>query len=286
MEDQPTDRPLSAFVLSVLLAAAIIAAALQAWPILIIAFLFIFIAVVLIGMPLYFIVRAKGRVNGWTAAAAGAVTGVAFPALLFVPFGGAVEGARVMALFALLGAVMGLAFLLLLERSAGTPRNSRARIGSSAALLAGAGLALFQFGFDHSCHNPAIRGSLSSYSVESFYLTLPKAEWPRARTEIEAFGRENGWSLLRDPNGREGLELCTARTLIKAAPFDTVGGQDQWSVRVEQPFGGDGWQAPFAALRRRIAAKWPDAIGDNNAPPPSVAPKAPTPSPAPSSAAR
>jgi hypothetical protein len=302
------ERPGFAFLASAALTAAIIAAALQQ------PFLFPFAAIVvliptaLVGMPLYHFARAQDWVNGWTAASAGAITGAALPALLVGSVAASLtqpdpmEGAwEFIAIFALLGALMGIVYFTML-RWGSHSRRAQLGLGGGAAVLAGLGIALFALGFDHSCHNPGIRGAMARYSEESFTVAIPESEWPKLRGEVERFARERGWSALHNTDdGRETVEICTMPgPLINARYLDGQGTQTRYYVSVEDPLKSDpDFRAKFRtlyALQNRIAARWPGAIradevtrlewmgAPNGRPNPMFAP--PAPSPAPSSAAR
>jgi len=298
MRKEPREGSFFAFLLSALLASAIIAIALQRPIMFPFAFIPVLAVTLAIGMPLYLFVRAQDWINAGTAAVAGAITGGVLPALLILSISAQIQGdppgliMRMIAIFALLGAVMGLAFLTIL-RWGSASRGALIRTGAGAAVLTVLGVALFQFGFDHSCHNPAIRGAMARYSQESFAVVVPESEWPKLRDEVERFARERGWSALREmEKGRETVEICILPgTLIKAERMDGASAQTRYFVSVEEPLeSGLDFRAKFrtlAALQLRIAARFPDAINDEEiARVQWVASPDGKPSPTPSSAAR
>ena len=296
-----------AFLVSAVLAAAIISVALQRPLLFPFAAIVVLIPTAIVGMPLYLFARAQGWINGWVAAVAGAITGAALPALLMRSVASSLTQPEPMdgvwqfiVIFALLGALMGIVFFTML-RWGGHSRRAHLGLGTGAAAVAASGLALFVFGFDHSCHNPGIRGAMARYSEESFYVALPESEWPKLRGEVEGFARERGWSSLRGTDdGRETVEICKSPgPLINAWYADGAGAQTRYRVSVEDPLDSDPVsRAKFRtlyALQRRIAARWPGSISDDEivrlewigAPNgrPSPRPNPPAPSPTPSSAA-
>ncbi|MCW3848451.1 hypothetical protein OF829_14515 [Sphingomonas sp. LB-2] len=284
MEARKTTRSIGAFAVSSLFAAALVTVALPVsmWSVIVVYWFVTVAAFMPIGLPLYLAARATGRVNAWSAAIAGALTGVTFPLLLSVPALG-IDTWRVALPYLLAGAASGLVFRLVLNIES---RESRLRIALGAAALAASSWVSFQPSFAYSCHIQNLRGALLVGPHESFYLDLPESEWEKARGEIERFAHENGWTIVRDLGppvslgGPGSIQICgTPGTLISARPFDRP--NHIWEVSVTQ-HRGDEWQATFPVLRKRLVERWPGAVREIK----DLPVDKPSPSPTPSSAAR
>ncbi len=247
--------------------------------------LFTVVIALAIGLPTYLVIRQSRRINWLTVSAGGFVTGGLGPALLFLraPLLPIVstngietvsDGAYTAAgwiqylqtvtgfgIVGVIGAMIAWYLIALQSRSAAARRYQwPAAIGLLVILTASAAMPWLQT--DRSCHNVLRDGRSGIAPVASFSVHRPKAGWPALQREIEAFGRERGWSvrsLVEPDSGWFEVNLCTEPgtdiAATNAAPEDSA-----ITILIYQPQGGTGWSGPFHALDRRIAARWPGSI--------------------------
>jgi hypothetical protein len=142
---------------------------------------------------------------------------------------------------------------------------------------------------DRTCHNPMRDGRTSIGPVAEFRLNATMREWPAVQDEIDRFARENGWdvqAVIRPGPGFPSFQVSVCREpgtyiFLTTAPFE----EDQISVSVYQPQGGNSWQAPLRKLQDGFERRWPGKVGYDYGefplPRPPWAPPAPEPSSAP-----
>jgi len=273
---------------------------------------FIFVvtlAIVLaIGLPVFRWVRRRPT-WGWTLAG-GFLTGAIVPALVLMLLptadtassGGVqtvVDGAytwagwlqNLMAIggFGLIG-VVGAVMARLLVRWLMTG-GLAARIAPGAVITSGvAAIWLVPWAAtDRSCHNTMRDGRTSISPVAEFRLRATMQEWPAVQDEIDRFARENGWDVRADVRPDPGfpwfqVSVCRepgTYIFVTTAAFE----QDQMSISVYQPQGGNSWQAPLRKLQDRFERRWPGRVnysyGEYSTPRPPWAPTSPPPADAP-----
>ena len=139
---------------------------------------------------------------------------------------------------------------------------------------------------DRSCHNPMRDGRTSIGPVAEFRLRAPTSEWPAIQDEIDRFARENGWDVqahVRSDPGFPWFQVSVCREpgtqiFITTAAFE----QDQMSISVYQPQGGNSWQVALRKLQDGFERRWPGRVGYDYGefamPRPPWAPPSPVPS--------
>jgi len=253
---------------------------------------------VLLGLPLYGLLRSRGFLTSWwVAVGGGGIVGV-LPfgclALLSLPDQAStdgtptvINGVRTMAGWleffqllgelAALGALGGLTFWLiirlhtaLLSTSANVavvPQRvlgwrSITALASAAGIVACAAAAIPALTEDRSCHNP-LRGRSSISSQINLELHLGMRDWRAVDAEMREFAKKRGWSyqgdVRPDPNFPWlQVSICDAR----GTEFVAIATDAREPIRVAvyQPQGGLDWREPFSAFYRRLQARWPGKL--------------------------
>jgi hypothetical protein len=251
-----------------------------------------------LGLPLYFIVRPRHRASWKAALIAGFFVGAAMPALLVLA-GPAADQASIggvatvidghytgygllqnflfVAMFGAFGGAGGLLFWSIARR-AGRPDAelddppkaaepwSGGKIGmlcAGAAAVLLAAVAIPVATKDRTCHNTLRDGRSSIGPEASFDLTADARDWRSIAGEVEAFGRAGGWSILSDVRPDGGFQWFQISLCKEPGTNIAVDGMADWrqvSFTVYQPQGGSSWRAPFAELYARVRRRWPDRI--------------------------
>ena len=118
---------------------------------------------------------------------------------------------------------------------------------------------------DSSCHNTLRDGRESISPVATFNLRVTMNEWSAVQSELDRFARENGWHTRADVRPDPGfpwfqVSLCRepgTEIFIHNAGFE----ENQMSVSVFQPQGGDSWQTPMRMLQDQFERRWPGRTG-------------------------
>jgi hypothetical protein len=268
------------------LVAAFVAGVAAAWPAMVVApfpFAAPFIlaaslaASFLVGLPTALVMRGLNRFSWKSAVITGAI-------LAQIPFGLAAllwifaGGIFLILALAVAGAIGGLVFCGSVSLQGGAYHKAagplvRVRqhavslVLGAAALLAANGLvSLPEPPPDLTCHNIFRNGQVSAPLIGA-RLAVTQADWPRARSIVEAFAVGRGWSLRDTSENTEGretlvLSLCEdAGTQIQVSRWIGDPGADGLSdalhVQIARPQGGEGWVEPSRALIRALEAEWP-----------------------------
>lgn len=235
-----------------------------------------------LGLPLYDLARRHGRANGWTAAAAGAITAAILPTLTMIGAGEEQVSAWIPILaLAIGGAAMGRLFLVLLD----WPAHWSARLRKLAFPATAVVLAYALFATSILLREqPKQIGS-----VAMLELHLASSELPDLLAELAGFARERGWPITAEVQTGGEMPWFRVTTGPESGTHISFShhpvGDGYVSIAIFQPQGGKGWQAQFRALQDRLEARWPGKVSEDS-PQPPWAPTSPSPTPAPSSAVR
>jgi hypothetical protein len=280
------NSPVSAMALTVGLASLAMAApfgalGIIAWFVIVVITT---LAVLAIAAPAFVALRSLGFANGWTAAAAGFLTGGLSSGLLFGAPARETGDWTTITAFGLGGAASGVFFLMLVIWPTAS-RGRRARFLASTALLTLLAYALYFTTLDPWREQPP---SFTSTAMLELHVTA--ADWPVLHSEIAGFARERGWPIRADVRtspeflwfqAELGPETGTHISLDRHSIDD-----GSISIAAFQPQGGDGWRVPFRALQNRLEARWPGKVSEDTPQPPWGRPSPKPSRPAPSSAAR
>ncbi|HEX8444071.1 MAG TPA: hypothetical protein VF631_10550 [Allosphingosinicella sp.] len=258
------------------------------------AFVIVLLIGALLGLPIYFLIRSRGEANWRTAAATGFFAGAAIPALVMLsgpPDSASIDGvATVMdgsytwfgwfqnlslvGLFGGAGSAAGLFFLRFVGR-AGVPTVAEEQVAPTkpswkpaaltvaAIATVGAAVAIPEVTKDRSCHNTLRDGRRSIGQEASFNLMVGTEEWRAVAQEVEAFGREKGWSIISDVRPDESFQWFQISMCQEPGTNILVQGSPEFrevSFGVYQPQAGTSWRVPFVELYTRIWRRWPDRI--------------------------
>ncbi len=223
----------------------------------------VFLAMLIVGLPLYALAARFGRVNGWAAACGGAATALAPAAWLMLedPYDISTRWIAGLVAFGLCGASSGLLFLLILRWPV-----QRLRVGVSILAASGVAFAAAWIAQDHSCHNPVWYGRGIAPSA-SFSLSRPFGSWQEVATELDSFAHEANWSIRREQTPTAArpwltISVCDA----EGTDFVLTGDADQrFELFTYQPQGGKSWQPPMRAVHDRLRRRWPESISYRDA---------------------
>jgi hypothetical protein len=251
---------------------------------------------IVLGLPCFFILESRRRVNLFSAITAGFAVG-ALPfgildgILASMPAGNFSASATVVygVLFGLFGALAGLVFWITLkawgwraapaEIIATLPRRTRfVRIGGSAgtlvlAVLLTTGVFAIHVIWDRTCHNPFRDGRTLVRSQANMYVSVGMDEWPKLTEIFERFAPAHGMSTRNSSLNRSGvrvlsLSLCTERgTNIELhdqrwahKDFASLYGWGAPIIMVYELRESSGWQKLAADLLVEVGAAFPGKV--------------------------
>lgn len=268
------------------------------------------ILTLIFGLPAYVVLRSRLPSAWWVPVMVGFSIGAA-PALLLIAIGtpdyassGGVitvqDGVRTWAgwqeavtfgfMAGLPGAAGGLAFWAVLKASGAlsdtTAVNRRrfvAPIVLSVAMMGAVGAFMLPtLIMDRSCHNPMRDGRTSLNPEISAQLDIGPSEWPIVEAVMEAFAKENDWSLRKYISGNVDtyaafqMSACSedgtyfmvlqhhANPDASPRPDGEAGPVARFNypmnVLINQPQGGDSWRGPADSLLDRLEEHFGDRL--------------------------
>lgn len=268
------------------------------------AFWIAFFLGAVLGLPLFFATKARGRVNAKTAVACGFAVGAALPVLVMA-FGGAdqasingvptvvdgrytwrgwVENIQFVALTGGLGSIGALIFMTVVkwrnELSASVTTAHWTRGDSVAAFSA---VAIFAAVFfisdayvDRSCHNILRDGRRSATPAAQFELRADRSAWREVEAELENYGREAGFDMRPEVRPDDDFLPWFQVSLCREPGTNIFVSQaigPRLSFAVFQEQGDERWRTPFQTLHERVKRRWPGRVfftggqGEEIAPP-------------------
>lgn len=260
------------------------------------AFPFVLVSALILGLAPYLMIRAARKDTWVVACLVGFVVGSApmaimaalaaasHPSALSILFDA--DNLRGIAFFGLLGAGSALLFWFIVPSANQTRELPSPRPSRRAALLSVAAMGVVAAFFivpeatrDRSCHNLFRDGRTSSFSaVGGFDLMVDIDQWHDVEREMVALRDSGDWSFygkVRTDDGFPWLQFSLCREPGTNIVVNGLPEQRRISFSVFQPQGGTDWEPAFRTLYERVRARWPNNIeftnkqgGKMDAPPP------------------
>jgi len=241
---------------------------------------------ILLGLPLFLILRSRQWINAISSTVGGFIVGVIPGGVLswpLTPGGGSVsirgvptvvdgiptaagwaQYLEILFYLGCFGAVAGFVFWLVLKVSGGLATTTKAvgngarpasfwGVGSGLAvvaiLLAGAVLAMPRIMRDRTCHDMSRTGLTTIVPQARIYLQVADDDWPKLRKTIEDFSAKRELSLRDNGQPRPGVVPLVALSLCDDRGINILVNEQHWGPGSASPLAGRGVGFIFYEVR-------------------------------------
>lgn len=251
--------------------------------------------VLILGLPIYFILKQKYELTFLRSTLAGLLIGL-LPATIIIitlslvagPDWAMADGIDTVVngkttlygwltrfeaalMFGVSGALGGAAFFYVMKRAKSAWKNSVfTPLGTIFCLATGYHVFVLS-----SCHYRWLLSGGDTSPKMTFQLDIPESEFTKLESVLDKFAKDQKWSLKSDLNHNFPGDTWFQYSICDSEGSIIAGDHvfKKMYFHAYQPHGGDGWKMPYRTLYSRLDRTWPEKIvfSDNNAqliPPP------------------